>query len=127
MGKDLTISYNELLVNFVKKKNELFLSQTKIPYINTKDIEDILNWDSFNAMEVYCRIKKETETRYYRKKRGLSSRTCPWCILFVDILHTSCKKCSYGINHINDKYNIYEYEVFINYKKIIEEIETKYF
>ena len=122
-------NYNEMLVDFVERKDEIVLNQVGLHYIDGRDVQSILKWNSEDAEFVFDSIKAYIEL--LGKYQGcLCKYTCPWCIYQRSIRFESCTNCEYAKNHGECEYNpIFNRggRATFNYVKILSEIEDNSF
>ena len=94
------MTYQDKLIAFVKLKDKFIFKETKIHYINKKDIDNIKTWSDRVCRTVYNTLKSNV---YLVEVSGLGSSTCVWCIQFGlknDLnANDTCPGCFYGENH----------------------------
>lgn len=99
MGK-VVMTYQDRLIAFIKLKDKFIFKETKIHYINKKDIDDIKTWSERNCTVVYSILDRNIRLE---DAHLLADNTCIWCIQFnlkneMDE-DDECPGCSYGKNH----------------------------
>ena len=113
--------YQDILANFVLKKNDEAIRLTGAEYVNGHDIKDIIRWSYKDARNVYKRLKDYISGT--PEITGFGKGTCPWCYKY----EWECSACSYKKNHglcmDNDLFGAGNCDVPINYKKMLANSE----
>lgn len=82
------LSYKNLLLKVLEKKNKIISDITGVDYINNIDMTYIEHWWSEKDCKKYLEYMSA----------GSDSDACPWCIRRND-LKGSCSSCVYGSRH----------------------------
>ena len=117
-------NYNEMLVDFVQRKDEIVLNQCEIHYIDERDIQSILMWSAKNAELIFEEISLYITTSGNLIGQ-LGQRTCPWCFYQENTQQGWCTDCDYGYHHGLCKYNFLfnrNNGVTFNYKMILHDV-----
>lgn len=101
MGK-----YNDLLIEFMKKKNALVKKHTGLVLTTAQDINELYTWPDYK-----CRMALSHITY---NDVNMDSKLCPWCRVEV-----YCDTCKYGLRH---KICAHENS---KYTKIIKRVRNK--
>jgi hypothetical protein len=80
--------YQELMLDFLKKKDQIIFNETNIHLYDTEDYKDVKDWNEEFCEEFF----KKVEAQPYDFLSD--SIICPWCLY-----KEKYRKCSYGERH----------------------------
>ena len=82
----MNITYNDLLLEFMREKHKLIKTATGVEYLYPEDIEWLKNLD-----EKFCKMFFTN----LNEGRSIDTQICPWCIMFK----SDCTRCTYALSH----------------------------
>lgn len=96
---------NDILVEFVREKNELinkYICGTS-KYVYKSDIEEIKGLPMWMCLKI---LTKMAETKF-----DLDVNICPWCLMKEPTENNNCGYCGYGERHLycDNKLSTYQY------------------
>lgn len=98
------MKYKALLLKYLILKNKIIYDNTKIEYLNLKDIDEILcHWLEKECKFVLDHMSGIVDILLSDYECNPDVHFCPWCTIATKLnmigAYNSCRDCGYGIRH----------------------------
>jgi hypothetical protein len=86
--RSINMTYKEIIINFMLKKDAIIKKHTGIDLVDQNDLDELTSWT------------ETTHTTIALNFSWIPSGMCPWCIINKYVASVSdCEECGYGKRH----------------------------